>query len=79
MMETYTELIVDKGFNISNECAAKKNYVVVPPRKRGSNVKCYLQKPQKQIKLQKHGNLLSNSFDLSKFLDLLEMKLRLAC
>ena len=37
MMEPYTELMVDKGFNISNECAAKRIYVVVPPGKRGSS------------------------------------------
>ena len=35
MMQPYTELMVDKGFNISNECAAKRIYVVVPPGKRG--------------------------------------------
>ena len=35
MMEPYTELLVDKGFNNSNECAAKRNYVVIPPGKRG--------------------------------------------
>ena len=29
MMETYTELIVNKVFNISNEWASKKTYVVV--------------------------------------------------
>ena len=37
MMEPYTELMNDKGFNISNECAAKRIYVVVPPGKRGSS------------------------------------------
>ena len=35
MMEPYTELLVDKGFNNSNECAAKRNHVVIPPGKRG--------------------------------------------
>ena len=29
MMEPYTELILDKGFNISNESAAKITYVAV--------------------------------------------------
>ena len=29
--------------------------------------------------LQKHGYLLSKSFDLSKILDLLQMKFRLTC
>ena len=33
MMEPYTELMVDKGFNISNECAAKRICVVVLPGK----------------------------------------------
>ena len=37
MMAPYTELIVDKVFSISNECAAKRIYVVVPPGKRRSN------------------------------------------
>ena len=37
MMEPYTELMVDKGFNISNECAAKRIYVVGPPGKQVSN------------------------------------------
>ena len=37
MMEPYTELMVDKEFNISNKCAAKRIYVVVPPGKRGSS------------------------------------------
>ena len=37
MMEPYIELMVDKGFNISNECVAKRIYVVVPPGKRGSS------------------------------------------
>ena len=37
MMESYTELMVDKGFNISKECAAKRIYVVVPPGKQGSS------------------------------------------
>ena len=37
MMEPYTELMVNKGFNISNECVAKRIYVVVPPEKRGSS------------------------------------------
>ena len=37
MMESYTELIVDKGFSISNECAAKRIYVAVLPGKRGSS------------------------------------------
>ena len=44
MMEPYTELMVDKGFNISNECAAKKIYVVVPPGKPGSS-----QKPPSEV------------------------------
>ena len=29
MMEPYTELMVNKGVNISNECAAKRIYVAV--------------------------------------------------
>ena len=33
LMKPYTELMVDKGFNISNECAAQRIYVVVPPGK----------------------------------------------
>ena len=33
MMEPYTELMVDKGFNTSNECAAKRIDVVVPQGK----------------------------------------------
>ena len=33
MMEPYTELMVDNGFNISNECAAKRIYIVVLPGK----------------------------------------------
>ena len=37
MMEPYTELMIDKGFNISIECVAKRTYVVVPPGKRGSS------------------------------------------
>ena len=37
VMEPYTELMVDKGFNISKECAAKRIYVVVPPGKQGSS------------------------------------------
>ena len=37
MMEPYTELMVDKGVNISNECAAKRIYVVVRPGKRESS------------------------------------------
>ena len=36
-MERYTELMVDKGFNISNECAAKRIYDVVLPGKRRSS------------------------------------------
>ena len=35
MMEPYTELMVDKGFNIGNKCAAKRIYVLVRPGKRG--------------------------------------------
>ena len=35
MMEPYTELMVDKGFNISNECAAKRICVLVLPGKWG--------------------------------------------
>ena len=35
MMEPYTELMVDKGFNIGNKCAAKRTYVLVRPGKRG--------------------------------------------
>ena len=37
MMEPYTQLMVDKGFNISSKCAAKRIYIVVPPGKRGSS------------------------------------------
>ena len=37
MMEPYTELMVDKGFNIRNECTAKRIYVAVLPGKRGSS------------------------------------------
>ena len=37
MMEAYTELMMDKGFIISNDCAAKRIYVVVQPGKRGSS------------------------------------------
>ena len=37
MMEPYTELMVDKGFEISKECAAKRLYVLVPPGKGGSS------------------------------------------
>ena len=33
MMEPYTELMVDKGFNTSNECAARRIDVVVPQGK----------------------------------------------
>ena len=29
IMEAYTELMVDKEINISNECAARRIYVVV--------------------------------------------------
>ena len=35
MMEPYTELMVDKGFNIGNKCPAQRIYVVVRPGKRG--------------------------------------------
>ena len=69
MMEPYTELMVDKGFNISNECAAKRIYVVVPPGRRGSSQ--MLPSEVTKTKLQKHG--------YSKFLDLLEMKFWLTC
>ena len=37
MMKTYTELMVNKGFNISNDRAAKTIYVVSTPGKRGSS------------------------------------------
>ena len=37
MMETCTEIMVDKGFNILNECAARRIDVIVPPGKRGSS------------------------------------------
>ena len=57
MMEPYTELMVDNRFNISNEYAAKRIYVVLPP-KNEDLVRCCLRKSQKQIKLQKHGYLL---------------------
>ena len=78
MMEPYIELMVDKGFNISNECVAKRIYVVVPPGKRGSS-QMLPSEVTKTIKLQKHGHLLSKSFDVSKFLDLLQMKFQLIC
>ena len=42
-------------------------------------VECYLQKSQKQIKLQNHGYLLSKSFDVPEVLDLLRMKPLLTC
>ena len=78
MMEPYTELMVDKGFNISNECAAKRIYVVAPQENK-YQIRCCPQKLQKQIKFQKHRYLLSKPFDDSKFLDLLQMKFRLTC
>ena len=37
MMESFTQLTVDKGFKICNECAAKRIYVVVLARKRRSS------------------------------------------
>ena len=36
MMETCTEIMVDKGFNILNEYAARRIDVIIPPEKHGS-------------------------------------------
>ena len=78
MMESYTKLMVNKGFNISNECVTKIIYVVVPTEKQILS-QMLPKDVQKQIKLQKHGYLPSKSFDVSKFLDLLQMKFLLKC
>ena len=37
MMEPYSEIMVDKGFNITVECAARRIYISVPPGKRGQS------------------------------------------
>ena len=77
MMEPYIELMVDKGStNIRNECAAKRIYVVVL-QENEDRVRCCPEKLQNQIKLQKHGYLLTKSFDVSNFLDLMQMKFQL--
>ena len=55
MIEPYTELMVDKRFNISNECVAKRIYVVVPPGKRGLSHAAFRSHKNKIAKLQKHG------------------------
>ena len=54
MMKPHTELMVDKGFNISNDFAAKRIYVVVHQKNEG-RVRCCLQKSKKEVKLQKQG------------------------
>ena len=70
--------MVNKGFNISNECVTKIIYVVVPTEKQILS-QMLPKDVQKQIKLQKHGYFTSKSFDVSKFLDLLQMKFLLKC
>ena len=52
MVEPYTELMVDKRFNIGNECVAKRIYVVVPP---GLSHAAFRSHKNKIAKLQKHG------------------------
>ena len=37
LMEPYTELMVDKGFNIAEECAARQIYLRIPPGRWGES------------------------------------------
>ena len=37
MMEPYSEIMVDKGFNISDECTARRIHLCVPPGKKGQS------------------------------------------
>ena len=50
-MEPYTEIMVDKGFNITEECNARRIHVSVPPGKRGSSQ--MMPSDVKKTKLQK--------------------------
>ena len=74
LMKPYTELMVDKGFNISNECAAKRIYVVVPPGKQSSQML-----PSEVTKTNKIAKTYIIHSIYIQFIYLLQMKFQLTC
>ena len=72
-MELSTELITHKGFNISNECAAKRICVVVPPGKPGLS-QMLPSEVTKTNKIAKTRILVEQVIQHSTFIDLLQMK-----
>ena len=56
-----------------------ETYTELIPQENKHQVRCCPQKRQKQIKLQEHEHLLSMPFNISKFLNLLQMKFQLTC
>ena len=76
--ELSTELMTHKGFNISNECAAKRICVVISPGKPGSS-QMLPSEVTKTNKIAKTRTLVEHVIQHSAFLDLLQMKFRLIC